>query len=61
MKQRIFEAQNIAVDSQKLIVAGRILNDDNATVADSKISEKNFVVLMEKKVLFFSLIYLAFC
>merc|ERR1712137_677293 len=48
VKEKILAKYNHSVESQRLIFAGKIL-DDNSTVESYNITEKDFLVLMVRK------------
>lgn len=50
LKARVQEAFSVAPELQKLIVAGKIIDNDEATLASFGVNEKSFIILMEKKV-----------
>ena len=52
LKQKIFETMEIALDSQKLIYYGKVLNDESKKMSEYGIKENDFIVLMITKVHF---------
>lgn len=52
LKEKIQKELSVDPTNQKLIYYGKIMDDDNKTLADYKIKEKDFIVLMITKVSF---------
>jgi len=51
LKGKVQKELNIESVNQKLIFNGKILDNENSTLADYKIKDKDFIVLMITKVL----------
>jgi Ubiquitin family len=49
-KEKIEEEHKMAADSMKLIVYGKVLEDDNKSLKDYSIKEGDFLVVMVAKV-----------
>ena len=50
MKKQIEETHKMSAESQKLIAYGKVMDDNDKTVADYKITEGGFIVVMVTKV-----------
>jgi UV excision repair protein RAD23 len=50
LKEKVQKELNVEPVNQKLITYGKILDNDNKTLADYKVKEKDFIVLMITKV-----------
>lgn len=53
LKKKIEDRLNIAQENQKLICYGKVMNEENKKLIEYNLKDKDFLVLMIVKVVFF--------